>query len=109
MNRPSGVTEADIERWTKDAVGDGVPDFLRERCYFPGAWLGEQLKAAGCPEDEARDRCFAAGQRMFTASDSWAVAVACLDVYHQGIADHPGRALGESLLDGYVERNGDAP
>jgi hypothetical protein len=54
---------------------------LRE-VWYAGAWLGQQLDAAGCPLPERKELCVCHG-RLSVGRDPWACARSVLDSYRQ--------------------------
>ena len=94
MPRPESITEADIARWDAQwEEDDQVPALMKspvlagtmkERAYYPGVWLGEQLRELGANDDEVQEICFALGQRNFVAKDPWLGAVQALEDYTNG-------------------------
>lgn len=115
MPKPDTITAADEARWRAELVeiyishpdsaarlmaGMSLSDAaFAERTFHTGAWLGEQLSAAGCPESIWRDICFANGQRCAFSPDPWAEAVAALDQWKAtGDWEKPGPALAERLF-----------
>jgi hypothetical protein len=120
MPRPADVTpeflaasDAEIERFRAaqraGSLPPGthrIPDALFEVPHFReswhvGRWLHEKLLAAGCPDAEARDACFANGQRAAMAADPWPATVATLERYRAGRGvETPGPDLADRLLAG---------
>lgn len=118
MPRPADLTpeflaacEAEIDTFRRAQrlgldPGPRIPDAA---FYFPhfreawicGAWLHERLRAAGCPDSQARDICFANGQRIAMSADPWAPTLHTLQRYLAGEPpDTPGDELAARLLGG---------
>jgi hypothetical protein len=109
MPRPTVTAEREAV-WTtkwdtfKQNPPEGVPVFLLDMPMFKevfcaGAWLEEELVAAGCPEDMVGDICFANGQRSAFRPDPWSIAEQSLERYRSGVVDQPGNELGAQLAE----------
>jgi hypothetical protein len=106
MNRPSHIPQADFDRRDRDlieacgldpnlsaAVVAYGPSGLIERAWYTGAWLGEQLRALGCPQDLRSRICFEHGGNVVDAADPWADTQHLLAEYKAGRWKDPGAAM----------------
>lgn len=115
MPRPDTITAEDLARWDAqcdtflhDAPGLGVVIEMagRERGFYAGAWLGEELRRRGATDAQIDAITFAHGQRQFHVQltrdpcDCWDVAVHVLARYDAGHRDTPGPELAAALLAG---------
>lgn len=86
MKRPEFITDEDIARWSQVIDNDkdmpasySEQPILREVMYA-GAWLGEQLKAEGCPDVLITRMQYTAGGLSF-GRDPWEVMQEVLTAY----------------------------
>jgi len=85
-NRPTFVTEEDIERWNTDMENDPMlppvlvaNETIKEVCYA-GLWLCEQLDDLQCPPEYITRIQYTAGQCSF-GRDPWEVHQKFLESY----------------------------
>lgn len=98
MPMPETISAEDLARWDQTfadytAEQPGFTGLLgagpmKERGWYPGEWLGEQLLALGCPHDEMERLCTAAGQRIWASPDAWEVVKQALEAYRAGKPNH---------------------
>lgn len=109
MPRPTSITPEALTRYealARDAIHQempfalGIPQVLE--MGIAGAWLHEQVLAAGGSEQEAEDASFATGQMCVGRRDPWLVADRVLALFKDGEAPKPGAELAERLLTGDV-------
>jgi hypothetical protein len=90
MPRPNTVTDADIIRWrsyiAENLATEQNPgmrnllrqclenEFLAERGFYTGAWLGERLAELGCPKEVIRMVCVAHCRKVIGSDDPWQLA-----------------------------------
>jgi hypothetical protein len=98
MPQPPTVTEEDIARWN-DSYEEywktnphKLPRYMysddpkqKERLWYTGSWLGEEMRKLGADDDQVSRAEFALGQRLFCARDPWAEAIKALDSFKEGI------------------------
>ena len=114
MARPEFLTEEDYAKRRVDALtvltnSKDLPSFIRDNpppeiveATMGGAWLIEQVKAAGATGQQASDLAFALGQACFPARDPWKTAQVFLKQWNEGRAPKPGLAYADELLAGDV-------
>jgi hypothetical protein len=95
MPRPSTITDEDIARWDAsfeefDPVALGMMPFfkqlrgIKDACWYPTQWLGEELDKLSCPDEIKAEICGAAGQRLAVSRDPWIPVTEALEDYRGG-------------------------
>jgi hypothetical protein len=86
---------------------DYIPEYEKKYqrvidLWVTACWLGNKLEAAGCPEEQVKDICFAHGQRCFFKNPYDAAAIGW-NQYIVGNPEKAGMELSNKLIDEHVK------